>query len=87
LENLIKVEIQGKIVLNKKGIELTPKLSTDIVSPPWKLLLEAYSHQFVTQNSREGFWQPRGIPGDGNGPEKWEMGRTIYRESSRPTLS
>jgi hypothetical protein len=66
LENLIKAEIQDKTVLNTKGIELTPKLSMDMVSPPRKLLLEAHSHQFLTQNSRKGFWQVRGIPGDGN---------------------
>jgi hypothetical protein len=70
LENLIKAEIQDKIVLNTKGTELTPKLSTDMVFPPWKLLLEAHSHQFLTQNSREGFWQPRGIPGEGDRREK-----------------
>jgi hypothetical protein len=70
LENLIKVEIQDKIVLNTKGIELTPKLSTDMVSPPWKLHLEGYSHQFLTRNSREGFWQFRGIPREGNRSEK-----------------
>jgi hypothetical protein len=70
LENLIKAEIQDKIMLNTKGTELTPKLSTDMVSSPWKLLFEAHSHQFLTQNSREGFWQPRGIPRDGNGREK-----------------
>ena len=44
LENLIKVQIKDKPVLNTKIIELTPKLSMDMVSPPWKLLLEAYSH-------------------------------------------
>jgi hypothetical protein len=70
LENLIKAEIQNKIVLNTKGIELTLKLSTNMVSPPQKLLFEAYSHQFLTQNSREGFWQPRGIPGEENSREK-----------------
>jgi hypothetical protein len=67
LENLIKVEIQDKTVLNTKGTELTQKLSTYMVSPSRKLLFEAYSHQFLTQNSRKGLWQPRGIPGDGNG--------------------
>jgi hypothetical protein len=65
-ENLIKVEIQDKIVLNTKGTKLTPKLSTNMVSSLQKLLLEAYSHQFLTQNSREGFWQPRGIPEEEN---------------------
>ena len=73
-------------MLSTKRIELTLKLGMDIVSPPWKLLLEAYSHQFLTQNSREGFWQPRGIPEDRNGHEKWEVGWPIYRESLPPTL-
>jgi hypothetical protein len=50
LENLIKVEIQDKTVLNTKRTELTLKLSTDTVSPSRKLLFEAYSHQFLTQN-------------------------------------
>jgi hypothetical protein len=70
LKNLIKVGIQDKIVLNKKGTKFTQKLSTDIVSLSWKLLIEAHSHQFLTQNSREGFWQPRGILGEGNKCEK-----------------
>jgi hypothetical protein len=73
-------------MINTKGTELTLKLSVDMVSPPWKLLFEAHSYQFLTQNSREGFWQPRGIPGDGNGHEKWEVEWPIYRESSPPTL-
>jgi hypothetical protein len=73
-------------MINTKRTKLTLMLSTDIVPPPWKLLLEAYSHKFFTQNSREGFWQPRGIPRDGNRHEKWEVGRPIDRESSPPTL-
>jgi hypothetical protein len=55
LENLIKTEIQDKTMLNTKGTDLTLKLNTDMVSPPRKLLLEAHSLQFLTQNSREGF--------------------------------
>jgi hypothetical protein len=86
LENLIKAKIQDKIVLNTKGTKLTPKLSADMSSPTWKLLFEAHSHQFLTQNSRKGLWQPNGIPRDGNGQEKWEVGRSIYRESLPPTL-
>jgi hypothetical protein len=70
LENLIKAEIYVKIMLNTKGTELTSKLSTDMVSPPWKLFFGAHSHQFLTQNYKEGFWQPRGIPGEGNKREK-----------------
>jgi hypothetical protein len=70
LENLIKVEIHDKTVLNTKGTELTPKLSTNMVFPPQKLLFEAHSHQFLTQNSRKGFWQPRGTPREGNRHDK-----------------
>ena len=57
-------------MLNTKRTKLTPKLSMDMVSLPWKPLLKAYSHQFLTQNSREGFWQPRGILGEGNWSKK-----------------
>jgi hypothetical protein len=57
-------------MINTKRTELALKLSMDMDSSPWKFLLEAYSHQFLTQNSREAFWLPRGIPGDGNGCEK-----------------
>jgi hypothetical protein len=70
LENLIKAEIEDKTVLNTKRIELTSKLRMDMVSPPWKLLFEAHSHQFLTQNSKEGSWQHRGTPGEGNKLEK-----------------
>jgi hypothetical protein len=57
-------------MLNIERIELTLKLSTDMVSPPQKLLLEAHSHQCLTQNLGEGFWLPRGIPREGNKREK-----------------
>jgi hypothetical protein len=61
---------QDKTSAKYKGTELTPKLSTDMVSSFRKLLFEAYSHQFLTQNLRKRFWQPRGIPRDGNGKRK-----------------
>jgi hypothetical protein len=74
LENLIKAKIHDKTVLNTKGTELTQKLSTDMVSPPQKLLFEAHSHQFLTQNTREGFWQPRAYQGKETGmrKERWD---------------
>jgi hypothetical protein len=34
LENLIKVELYDKTMLNTKKTEHTPKLSMDMVSPP-----------------------------------------------------
>jgi hypothetical protein len=43
LKILIKAETQDKTMLNTKGIELTPKLSMDMVSPSRKLLFEAHS--------------------------------------------
>jgi hypothetical protein len=86
LENLFKAKIHDKTMLNTKGTELTPKLSTDMASPSRKLLFESHSHQFLTQNSRRGFWQPRGIPRDGDGREKWELGWPIYKETLPPTL-
>jgi hypothetical protein len=70
LENLINAEIEDKTVLNTKRIELTPKLSMDMVFPPWKLLFEAHSHQFLTQNLKEESWQPRDTPGEGKKFEK-----------------
>jgi hypothetical protein len=57
-------------MINAKRTELTPKLSIDMASLLRKLFLEAYSHQFLTQNLREGFWQPRNILREGNKHEK-----------------
>jgi hypothetical protein len=70
LKTLVKAETQDNTVLNIKGVELTLKLSTDMVSSPWKLLFEAHSHGFLTQGTKKGFWQPRGVPGDGRRCEK-----------------
>jgi hypothetical protein len=53
-----------------KGTELTPKLSADMVSSPQKLFFEALFHGFPTQNTKEEFWQPRGILGEGRRREK-----------------
>jgi hypothetical protein len=61
-------------VIITKGTELSSKLSMDMVSSHRKLLFEALSHGFLTQNTKEGFWQPRGIPGEGRRREKWEEG-------------
>ena len=41
-------------MINTKRIELTTKLSIDMVSSPWKLFVDAYSHQFLTQTLRKG---------------------------------
>jgi hypothetical protein len=54
-------------MITTKGMELTPKLSTDMLpfsrNPPLMLLLM----DFFYQNTKEWFWQPRGIPGEEEG--------------------
>jgi hypothetical protein len=50
LENLIKGEIQNKTMLNTNGTKLTPKLSTDMVSPPRKPLLGNSSLKLTLNN-------------------------------------
>jgi hypothetical protein len=57
-------------VIITKGIELTPKLSTDMVSSFRKLFVETLSHGFLIQNTKERFWQPRGIAEEGRRHEK-----------------
>jgi hypothetical protein len=53
-----------------KGIEFTLKLFTDMASSPQKLFVEAFSLGFLTQNTKERFWQPRGTPREGGRREK-----------------
>jgi hypothetical protein len=48
LENSIKHKPKATTILNTRGIGITPKLSIDMASPPWKLLLEAF---FLTKLS------------------------------------
>jgi hypothetical protein len=57
-------------VIITKGTELTSKLSKNMVSSPQKLFVEALSHGFLTQNTKERFLQPRGIPEKGRRSEK-----------------
>ena len=56
-----------------------------MTSPSRKLLFEAYSHQFLTQNSREWFLLPRGTPGRMNRRGRARVEWPIYREGSPPT--
>jgi hypothetical protein len=41
LENTTRHKPKATIVLNTRETRITPKLSMDMVSPPWKLLFEA----------------------------------------------
>jgi hypothetical protein len=54
LKTIIKAGTQNKTV-KYKGTVLTPKLSTDMVSSPQKLLFEAQPQGFLTQNAKKGF--------------------------------
>jgi hypothetical protein len=53
LKTIIKAGTQNKTV-KYKGTELTPKLSTNMVSSPQKLLFEALSHEFSFNMLRKG---------------------------------
>jgi hypothetical protein len=71
LEKLINAKIQDKTMLNTKGNRAYPDAKYGHGLPLLrKLVFGAHSHQIRTQNSREGFWQPKGIPGEGNRHEK-----------------
>jgi hypothetical protein len=70
LKIIIKAETQHKSVINTKGIEFTLKLFTDMASSPQKLFVEAFSLGFLTQNTKERVWQPRGTPREGGRREK-----------------
>jgi hypothetical protein len=86
LENLIKVEIQEKIILNTKGTELTLKLSMDMVSllENSSLKLTLTNSSLKTQGMDFGSLGPYQGKETGVRNERWD--RAIYRESSPPTL-
>jgi hypothetical protein len=70
LKIIIKVETQYKALINTKGTEFTPKLRMDMAFSSRKLFVEAFSLGFLTQNTKERVWQPKGTPGDGGRHEK-----------------
>jgi hypothetical protein len=48
LENSTRYKPKATIILNTRETRSTPKLSMDMVSPPWKLLFKAF---FLTKFS------------------------------------
>jgi hypothetical protein len=70
LKILVKAETQDNTVLNTKGTELTPKLSTDMAFPLWKLRLGILSLTKLSLKTGKGFWQPRGTPEGGRRHEE-----------------
>jgi hypothetical protein len=55
------------------------------VSLPSELSVNALSYGFLSQNTKEWFWQPRGIPGEEEGVGNEGEGLGIYRENPPPT--
>jgi hypothetical protein len=47
--------------------------------------LELFLTDFSLQNTKERFWQPRGIPGEEEGVRNEGEGQAIYRENPPPT--
>jgi hypothetical protein len=69
-ENSTRHKTRAIKVLNTKETRITPKLSMDMASPPWKLLLEAFFLTKLSLKTWKGVWQPRGTLEGGNGREK-----------------
>jgi hypothetical protein len=66
-------------------MKLSQKLSTDMTIPSRKLFVETLPHEFLTQNTKKRFWQPKGIPEEEEGVRNEGEGRAIYRENLPPT--
>jgi hypothetical protein len=43
------------------------------------------AYEFLSQNTKERSWQPRGVPGEEEGVRNEREGRVIYRENPLPT--
>jgi hypothetical protein len=74
LENLIKVKIWVKIMLNTKRTELTPKLSTDMVSLCGNSLLKLTLTNFSLKNEGKDFSSLGAYQGKETGVrnERWD---------------
>jgi hypothetical protein len=74
LENLIKIKIQDKTVLNTKGTELTLKLSTDMVSHLENSSLKLIITNFSLKTQGKDFGSIRAYQGKETGMrnEQWD---------------
>jgi hypothetical protein len=50
-----------------------------------ELSVDTLSYEFLSQNTKERSWQPRGIPGEEEGVRNEGDERAIYRENPPPT--
>jgi hypothetical protein len=50
-----------------------------------ELSVNALSYGFLSQNTKEWLWQPRGIPEEEEGMMNEGEGRAIFRENPLPT--
>jgi hypothetical protein len=62
-----------------------PKAQHRHVSLSSKLSVDTLSYGFLSQNTKERSWQPRGVPKEEEGVRNEGKGRAIYRENPPPT--
>jgi hypothetical protein len=62
-----------------------PKAQHRHVSLPSEPSVDALSYEFLSQNTKERSWQPRGVPREEEGVRNEREGRAIYRENPPPT--
>jgi hypothetical protein len=58
-----------------------PKAQHRHVSLSSKLFVDDLSYGFLSQNTKERSWQPRGVPGEEEGVKNEGEGQSIYREN------
>jgi hypothetical protein len=62
-----------------------PKAQHRHVSLSSELSVDALSYGFLSQNTKERSWQPRGVPREEEGVRNEGEGQAIYRENPPPT--
>jgi hypothetical protein len=62
-----------------------PKAHHRHVSLSSELSVDALSYGFLSQNTKEWSWQPRGIPREEEGVRNEGERRAIYRDNPPPT--
>jgi hypothetical protein len=72
-------------VITTKRNEAYLKAQYRHVSLPSELSVNALSYKFLSQNTREQSWQPRGVPREEEGVRNEREGQAVYKENLPPT--
>jgi hypothetical protein len=72
-------------MITTKRDEAYPKAQHRHVSLSLELSIDAISYGFLSQNTKERSWKPRGLPREKEGVRNEGEGRAIYRENPPPT--